>query len=83
MIEVHPEVSFRELAGQPLPSKHKPAGMAIRRELLSVDTATVRASLQKDALDAAVVAWSARRKASGTAKTLPAEPEPAEPTITY
>jgi predicted RNase H-like nuclease len=83
VIEVHPEVSFREMAGQPLPSKHKPAGMAIRRELLSVDTRNVRTGLQKDALDAAAVAWTAQRKASGAAKTLPADPKPTEPTITY
>ena len=36
VIEMHPEVSFRELAGEPvLESKHAAAGLARRRELLA------------------------------------------------
>jgi predicted RNase H-like nuclease/DNA-binding MarR family transcriptional regulator len=83
LIEVHPEVSFRALAGRPLPSKHKPEGAAIRRELLRADLTAVRRSLHKDALDAAVIAWTAERVVARAAKTLPADPEPGEPTITY
>jgi predicted RNase H-like nuclease len=83
LIEVHPEVSFRALAGRPLPSKHKPEGAAVRRELLRADLTAVRRSLHKDALDAAVVAWTAERVVGKTAKTLPPNPQPGEPTITY
>ena len=83
VIEVHPEVSFRALAGRPLPSKHTPDGLIARRALLHLDPDSVRRSLEKDALDALVVAWTAQRVAAGEAKTLPPDPEPAEPTITY
>jgi predicted RNase H-like nuclease len=83
IVEVHPEVSFRSLAGRPLPSKHTPEGLTARRDLLEADARSVRRSLEKDALDAAVVAWSARRIAAGEAETLPPDPERGEPTITY
>jgi predicted RNase H-like nuclease len=83
VVEVHPEVSFRALAGRPLPSKHTPEGKSARRELLGLDTAAVRPALEKDALDAAIVAWTANRIAAGVAETLPDNPQPGEPTITY
>jgi predicted RNase H-like nuclease len=73
--EVHPELSFAALAGGPLPdSKHTAAGLAVRRELLAaaglVLPARVAGAAAHDLLDAAAVAWSARRIAAGDAVTL-------------
>jgi len=77
--EVHPELAFAALAGAPLPdSKHTPAGRAGRRTLLAVAGIELHASLRStvprpaehDLLDAAAVAWSARRIAAGTAVIL-------------
>ncbi len=73
--EVHPELSFAALAGVPLPgSKHTPAGLAVRRDLLARAGITLPAKVagaaEDDLLDAAAVAWSARRIATGTAVTL-------------
>jgi predicted RNase H-like nuclease len=65
VIEVHPEVSFRELAKRELPSKHTPAGLALRQRLLDLPGAG------HDVLDAAVAAWSADRYARGEALPLP------------
>ncbi|HXT88298.1 MAG TPA: DUF429 domain-containing protein [Trebonia sp.] len=70
--EVHPELSFTALAGAPLPdSKHTRAGLAIRRELLAKAGITLPAKVagagENDVLDAAAVAWSARRIAAGQA----------------
>jgi predicted RNase H-like nuclease len=73
VIEVHPEVSFCELAGEALPSKHMPEGHAARKEVLVLcDTSAVARSLALDALDAAAVAWTAARYARGDAEPLPA-----------
>jgi predicted RNase H-like nuclease len=81
--EVHPEVSFRELAGEPLKwSKKSWNGLALRRRLLAdagivlpdvIDE--IRGTASDDVIDAAVVAWTARRIAAGTARTLPDRPE--------
>ena len=80
--EVHPEVSFRALAGHPLASKKQWNGHAERRALLVAagivipdalgDAGTTAAD---DILDAAVAAWSAKRIAEGEAISLPATPE--------
>jgi predicted RNase H-like nuclease len=67
VIEVHPEVSFRELAGRELPSKHTREGLELRQRLLA------RPRANHDVLDAAVAAWSANRYAGGTAVPLPAD----------
>jgi predicted RNase H-like nuclease len=77
--EVHPELSFAALAGAPLAdSKHSPAGRARRRALLADAGIALPASLpgaaEDDLLDAAAVAWSARRIAAGTARVLPDPP---------
>jgi predicted RNase H-like nuclease len=74
--EVHPELSFAALAGAPLTdSKHSPAGLASRRALLEgagiVLPRRVAGAAEHDLLDAAAVAWSARRVAAGTACVLP------------
>ena len=77
--EVHPELSFAALAGAPLTdSKHGPAGLAVRRALLDgagiVLPPRVAGAAEHDLLDAAAVAWSARRIAAGTACVLPGAP---------
>jgi len=75
VIEVHPEVSFRELAHRPLLSKHRTDGLAERRALLEQAGIEVPASVPRiaepDLLDAIVAAWSARRYALGEAVALP------------
>jgi predicted RNase H-like nuclease len=75
LYEVHPELSFAALAGAPLPdSKHTPAGLAVRRELLRAAGITLPSRVaglaDNDLLDAAAVAWSARRIAAGRAVVL-------------
>jgi predicted RNase H-like nuclease/predicted enzyme related to lactoylglutathione lyase len=75
VIEVHPEVSFRELARGPLLSKHRTDGLVQRRLLLQqagigVPTSVPRVA-EPDLLDATVVAWSAARYARGEALPLP------------
>jgi predicted RNase H-like nuclease len=75
LFEVHPELSFAALSGAPLAaSKHSPDGLAIRRALLAaagvIVPSRVPGAAEDDLLDAAAVAWSARRIAAGTAVTL-------------
>ena len=80
--EVHPEVSFRALAGHPLASKKQWNGHVERRALLVAagivipdalgDAGTAAAD---DILDAAVAAWSASRIAAAEAISLPSPPE--------
>lgn len=82
--EAHPEVSFLELAGGDLPPRKKTwDGVMRRRALLAacglripeaVNEAS-RHSETDDILDAVVCAWTARRIATGKARTLP---DPAE-----
>src|SRR4051794_33751960 len=67
LIEVHPEVSFRELAGRGLASKHRPEGLEERRALLPPPAAA------PPELDAAVVAGTALRYAREEALPLPAD----------
>jgi predicted RNase H-like nuclease len=81
VFEVHPEVSFAALNAGPLPhAKRTWNGMMLRRHLLAGAGIEVPHALDRcdapadDVLDAAVVAWTARRKARGEALTLPAEP---------
>lgn len=84
VIEVHPEVSFAELAGAPLDiGKRTWTGMELRRKLLTgggivldgdLGPAGRRAGVD-DVLDAAVAAWSARRVARGEAVPRPDPPE--------
>jgi predicted RNase H-like nuclease len=83
LYEVHPELSFAALAGAPLPdTKHTPAGLAVRRDLLARAGITlplkVAGAAEDDLLDAAAVAWSALRIAAGTAVTLTNRDQPAD-----
>lgn len=77
LVEVHPELSFTAMAGAPLPfSKHTAEGRAARLSLLEAAGIRLPASQRGiDVLDAAAVAWSARRIALGTAAVLPDPPE--------
>jgi len=82
--EVHPEVSFAVMAGEPLATKKKSwAGACERRRLLAdagivldddLGVAGIKAGYD-DVLDAAVAAWTAQRIVAGTAISLPSPPE--------
>lgn len=84
--EVHPEVSFRALAGAPLAHAKKTwNGQMERLRLLEDAGIAVPRNLDEagrvppdDVLDAAVAAWTATRIARGEARTLPADP-PTDP----
>jgi predicted RNase H-like nuclease len=74
-IEVHPEVSFAELARRPLSSKHRLGGLVERRRVLEaagieLPDAAPRIA-EPDLLDATVGAWTAARYARGLALPLP------------
>ncbi len=76
VIEMHPEVSFCELAGtHVLESKHTPEGLERRRELLAEAGIKLPGAFpgvpEADLLDAAVGAWTAARYASGKAAPFP------------
>ena len=79
IIEVHPEVCFRAMKGEPLDySKHSWNGQAERRRLIAGagihlpdDLPDAGKVPPDDLLDAAAAAWSAWRVAQGTAKVLP------------
>lgn len=88
VVEVHPELSFLELArwiNAPtgaLPPKKTWSGLAARRRLLEAAGIVVPEDVGRagiagadDILDAAAAAWTARRVASGSAYSLPADPE--------
>jgi predicted RNase H-like nuclease len=64
LFEVHPEVSFRELAGRPLEKKRTLLGQTQRLELLASAGIHLDSAVDDDLLDAAVAAWSAARYAS-------------------
>ena len=82
LIEIHPEVTFRALAGRPLSSSKKSwNGHSERRRLLSGVGLSLPDRLPEpvgtvpadDVLDAAAAAWSAGRYAAGEARSLPDE----------
>jgi len=84
VLEVHPELCFAELAGAPLAdSKSTWGGAAKRHQLLAAAGIVLAGDLGlagqqvgvDDVLDAAAVAWTARRVANGCARRLPPEPE--------
>ena len=75
VIEVHPEVSFSELARRPLLPKKRTDGQAERRALLEQAGIAVPEMVPRiaepDLLDATVAAWTAARYARGEAVPLP------------
>ena len=78
VIEMHPEVSFRELADEPvLESKHTAEGLARRRALLEAAGIMLPGAVpgvpEADLLDAAAGAWTAARYAEGKAQALPSD----------
>lgn len=80
LIEAHPELCFATMNGSVVREPKKTtAGEAIRRRLLldagiDVPTGRVRGAASDDVLDAAAVAWTARRFVDGTAERLPRKP---------
>jgi len=86
--EVHPEISFAVLAGEPLVfGKRTWNGQRERVRLLAaagielpdrLDAGLVAAD---DVLDATVAAWTATRVARGEHVTVPGDPQPGEPVI--
>lgn len=82
VVEVHPELCFARMAGEPLlASKKSPEGVAARREALAahglVAPPWFRGSGfgEDDLLDACAAAWSGVRHALGLTESFPAEPE--------
>jgi predicted RNase H-like nuclease len=83
VVEVHPEVSFRGMAGQSLKfSKKSWNGASQRRLLLAQHDIVLPDRLGEagfapvdDVLDAAAAAWTADRIARGKAVSLPSPPE--------
>ncbi len=82
VFEVHPEVTFAEMAGRTLHYKKTWTGTNERRELLRSagieipdDLGAVGVVPVDDVLDAAAVAWTADRIARGVAAAIPVEPE--------
>jgi len=78
VVEVHPEASFRELAGAPLADGKKSYDGVMRRLALLEGAGIVMPRVLSigrvgvdDVLDAAAAAWSARRVALGAARRLP------------
>ncbi|MFN0246413.1 MAG: DUF429 domain-containing protein [Kofleriaceae bacterium] len=80
IIEVHPEICFRALAGPhvAIASKHTWAGVMTRRALLTKAGIQLPASFVgdhevgvDDVLDAAVVTWTAQRFVNKQAQSLP------------
>ena len=81
-IEVHPEVSFAKLAGEPIPvSKHTRAGVARRVDVLQAVFHNIAEAMtapvaggprprRDDRLDAAAAAWTARQLVNGDADCL-------------
>lgn len=86
LLEVHPELAFRQLAGGRVPPRKRSwAGMEDRRALLTAAGVELGAGLDDtdrvavdDVLDAAVCAWVAAAAASGA----PLQAHPAEPAQT-
>ena len=77
VVEVHPELAFRELDARVRDPKITARGLAQRltalRTVMDVDAALAAAPPRVpavDALDACAAAWSAQRVADGTARTV-------------
>ena len=79
LYEVHPELAFCVLAGAPLAhSKHTAAGRERRRDLLAragITLQRIPRAPVTDTMDAAAVACSAWRIATGRAVVIPARPQ--------
>jgi len=81
-VEVHPEVSFAKLAGEPIPvSNHKQSGVVKRLEVLRTVFPNIEEAMtapvagrprpgRDDRLDAAAAAWTARQLVKDNADCL-------------
>jgi predicted RNase H-like nuclease len=83
--EVHPELSFKEMAKTIITTSKKTwAGMSVRRDALrqqGIDLGGVSREAgarcaTDDMLDAGAAAWSAERILVGRARSIPAQPQP-------
>ena len=82
IVEVHPELTFALLAGEPLPTKKRSYGRDRRRELLACVLPGVEEAMRRvprpatdaDALDALACAWTAARWLRGEAESYPPDP---------
>ncbi len=82
VLEVHPEVSFVEMAGGPMPAgKRTEAGRAARLDALAA-AGIARPSVLEgsgyaadDVIDACAVAWTAARRVAGLSRSMPDPPE--------
>ena len=91
VIEVHPEASFTVLNGGPVPhAKTSWNGQMLRRRLLGEAGLALPDALgaegvvpPADVLDAAAVAWSARRYARGEARSFPPDGRPGDRAIIW
>ncbi len=88
--EVHPEMSFLALNGGPVPHYKKSwNGLELRRRLLLAAGIEIPPGLDfgkagaDDVLDAAAVAWSARRIARGKGEHVPEDAADGEPVIWF
>ena len=75
VVEVHPEVSFRALAGRDLARKKSAGGALARMQVLQARFPAIPEDVPEqaaldDALDALVCAWTAQRWARGAAEVL-------------
>jgi len=82
VIEVHPELCFARIVGEPvLVAKKTPEGVALRREALARSGIGAPAWFsgsgfaEDDLLDACAAAWTAARHADGRSEALPDPPE--------
>lgn len=82
VLEVHPEMSFAEMAGAPLAERKKTwAGAERRRALLAAAGILPAGGLDgvdagvDDVLDAAAAAWTACRFLAGKAISVPSQPD--------
>ena len=82
VLEVHPEVSFVEMAGGAMPAgKRTEAGRAARLDALAA-AGIARPSVLEgsgyaadDVIDACAVAWTAARRVAGLSRSMPDPPE--------
>ena len=82
VLEVHPEVSLRELGGRPLPPKRTADGRAQRLEVLrewlpdlALPVPRPGLAAADDCLDAVACAWTAARWQRAAAEVLGGEPD--------
>ena len=83
IVEVHPEISFREMAGRSLTSSKKTWDGLFERlallknvglDLVKVLPKSGTGAAPDDVVDAAAAAWTASRLAHGSARSFPESP---------